>query len=232
MVHAALDRPGTGFRGAEGELINFVETNVVGTINLIETARRQGVERFIFISTCAVHERILDDRPLDETHPLWPNSHYGAHKAAIEAFVSSFGFGSGFPVCSLRPSGIYGLAQPLNRSKWFELIQRVAAGETVDCTRGGKEVHVDDVARASALLIKASKEKIIGQAFNCTDRYISELEVAQIAQRLSGATGEIRGHTSQPKHLISTTKLQNLGMVFGGTGILERTVQELVNSGR
>ena len=35
------------------------------------------------VSTCAVHEVILDDRPLDQAQPLWPTGHYGAHKAAL-----------------------------------------------------------------------------------------------------------------------------------------------------
>ena len=230
VVHAALDRTGPGFRGAEGNLIDFVETNVVGSINLIEDARKAGVKRFIFISTCAVHERILDDRPLDETHPLWSTSHYGEHKAAIEAFVSSFGLGSGFPVCALRPTGIYGLAQPAEHSKWFELVKQVLAGQAVSCTRGGKEVHVDDVARAVALLLDAPAIQITGHAFNCTDRYVSDLEVAQIAQKLSGSSAVVQGQTPQPKHQIATGKIQRLGMVFGGTPLLEKTIGQLVNA--
>ncbi len=83
VVHAALYRPGAGFRGAEGNLPTFVERNVLGSVRLIEAARAGRVPRFIFISTCAVHEVILDDRKLDEAHPLWATSHYGAHKAAI-----------------------------------------------------------------------------------------------------------------------------------------------------
>jgi Nucleoside-diphosphate-sugar epimerases len=58
LVHAALWRPGTGFRGAEGDLTEFVERNVVGSLRLIEAARKGGVGRFIFVSTCAVHEKI------------------------------------------------------------------------------------------------------------------------------------------------------------------------------
>jgi nucleoside-diphosphate-sugar epimerase len=90
VVHAALFRPGTGFRGAEGDVIEFVERNVVGTLRPIESAHRAGVGRFIIISTCAVNEKILDDRPLDENHPTRATSHYGAHKAAIEQFVHSY----------------------------------------------------------------------------------------------------------------------------------------------
>src|SRR4051812_41857657 len=67
VVHAALDHPGGGFRGDEGDLLNFVDLNVLGTLRLIEAARSAGVGRFVFISSCAVHDRILPDRPLDET---------------------------------------------------------------------------------------------------------------------------------------------------------------------
>ena len=98
VVHSALHHPGGGFRGGEGDLQDFVEKNVVGTIRLIEASRQAGVGRFVYLSTCAVHEKILDDRPLDETHPLWPTSHYGAHKAAVEKFVHSYGLGQGFPI--------------------------------------------------------------------------------------------------------------------------------------
>lgn len=228
VVHAALSRPGREFRGGEGNVPGFVETNVVGTLRLIEAARAAGVPRFVFISTCAVHEKILGDRPLDETHPTWPTSHYGAHKVAIEAFVHSYGFGRGYAICALRPTGIYGLAHPADRSKWFDLVRAVARGEDVECSRGGKEVHAADVARAAALLLAA--EGIAGEAYNCYDRYISEHEVATIARQLSGARGEIRGVPTTPKNQIVTTKLEALGMQFGGRPLLERTIREILDA--
>ena len=165
VVHAALHHPGGGFRGGEGDLSEFVEKNVVGTIRLIEAARAAGVGRFVFVSTCAVHEKILDDRPLDETHPLWATSHYGAHKAAIEKFVHSYGLGDGFPICALRPTGVYGVAHPVQSSKWFDLVSAVVRGEKVTCQGGGKEVHAADVAKAARTLLTA--EGIAGEAYNC-----------------------------------------------------------------
>jgi nucleoside-diphosphate-sugar epimerase len=227
VVHAALDRPGQAFRGGEGNLIPFLERNFIGTIRLIEAARTADVPRFIFISTCAVHEVILGDRPLDETHPLWPTSHYGAHKAAIEAFVQSFGFGEGYPICALRPTGIYGLAHTPSRSKWCDLIRAVARGEDVNCNRGGKEVHAHDVARAVGLLLTA--DGIPGQAYNCYDRYISEREVAAIAKEESGGRGAIHGAASSPNNEIVTDKLKALGMTFGGRPLLEQTVGEILD---
>ena len=226
VVHAALDRPGEGFRGAEGDVIDFVERNVVGTLRLIEAARRAGVERFVFISTCAVHEEILEDRPLDESHPLWPRTHYGAHKAAIEKCVHSYGLGDGFPICALRPTGIYGIDRPLARSKWYPLVRTLLQGNPVECRRGGKEVHVTDVARAAALLLEAPQ--VAGHAFNCYDRYVSEYEVAEIAAELADVPASIQGERTRPKHEIRTDKIQQLGMQFGGTPLLRRTIGEMI----
>jgi nucleoside-diphosphate-sugar epimerase len=224
IVHAALYHPGGGFRGDEGDLLEFVEKNVLGTLQLIEAARHAGIVRFVFISTCAVHEKILDDRPLDETHPTWATSHYGAHKAAIEQFVHSYG--QGYPICALRPTGIYGVARPVESSKWYELVQAVAQGRSVECRHGGKEVHAADVARAVEILLTA--EGIAGEAYNCCDRYISEFEVAEIAKQLSGSHAEIRGKASMPKHHIVTGKLQQLGMRFGDRPLLEQTIRQML----
>ncbi|MCP4251401.1 MAG: SDR family oxidoreductase [bacterium] len=226
VVHAALNRPGRGFRGAEGDLVEFVERNVVGSIRLMAAAREAGVGRFVFIATCAVHEVILDDRPLDETHPLWATSHYGAHKAAIEKFVHSFGLGQGFPVCSLRPTGIYGLARPIGDSKWYDMVQAVAQGRDVDSAGGGKEVHAADVARAVSLLLTA--DGIAGQAYNCYDMYISDQTVAEIAKQITGSTSTITAHNKTPKHQIETGKLRALGMTFGGRPLLEDTVRGML----
>src|SRR5262249_48304457 len=152
----------------------------------------------------------------DETHPLWPKSHYGAHKAALEAFVHSYGLGQGYTISALRPTGIYGLAHDPRRSKWFDLVAAVARGEAVECRRGGKEGHAEDGARAVTLLLGADPEPIAGQSFNCCDRYVSDYEVASIAKDLTGARGAILGAPTTPKNQISTAKLQALGMQFGG----------------
>ena len=232
VIHSALHHPGGGFRGGKGNLIDFVTKNGIGTLQLIESARAAGVSRFVFISTCAVHEKILDDRPLDEAHPLWATSHYGAHKAAIEKFIHSYGLGQGYPVCALRPTGVYGVMRPVEQSKWFELVKSVVRGEDVECQRGGKEVHAGDVARAAEVLMKADEDAITGETFNCYDRYISEYDVATLAKRLSGSSSRISGNQKQPKHQIVTDKLQAVGMEFGGDALFEKTLRELIDAAR
>ncbi len=230
VVHAALFRPGNrGFRASADEgFAEFVRVNLLGTLSLMAAAREQQVPRFVFISTCAVHEIILPGHPLDETHPLWPTTHYGAHKAAIEKFVHSFGQGGGWNVCALRPTGIYGLAHPPSKSRWFDIVRRVARGEAFSSDAGGKEVHAADVARATALLLAAPDADIRGQAFNCCDMYISEKRVAELAKEISGSRAEIGGNNAGPKNQIATDKLCALGMSFGGIPRLRQTIEQLV----
>ncbi len=227
VVHAALYRPGAGFRGGEGDVPTFVERNVLGTVRLIEAARAAGVPRFVFISTCAVHEVILDDRDLDEAHPLWPLTHYGAHKAAIEKFIHSYGFGDGYEVCALRPTGIYGVTRVVEQSKWFDLVQRVRRGEPIASAVGGKEVHASDVAGAVEILLQA--KDVAGQSYNCYDQYVSEQDVAHIAKEITGSDSEIEELNEGPSHEIDTSKLRALGMEFGGQVVLERTIGDMLD---
>ena len=228
VVHAGLYRPGAGFRGGEGDVANFVERNVLGTIRLIEAARSSNVPRFVFISTCAVHEVILDDRPLDEAHPLWATSHYGAHKAAIEKFVHSYGQGAGYEICALRPTGIYGVAHSISASKWYDLVQAVKRGEPIATAAGGKEVHASDVAKAVGVLLTA--EGVAGQAYNCYDQYIAHEQVARIAKGICGSASDVESLNRGPKHEIDTAKLKALGMSFGGEDLLFETIREMLGN--
>lgn len=230
VVHSALFRPaGLGFRAAgQAGFGEFVRVNLLGSLSLMHAARSAGTGRFVFISTCAVHEAILGDRPLDEAHPLWPASHYGAHKAAIEKFIHAWGLGEGWPICALRPTGIYGLTTPPKRSRWFDIVRRVSDGQAFHAERGGKEVHAADVARAVGILLDADAARIAGQAFNCYDTYVAEKTVAGLAKEISGSNSDISGEDLAPKHQIDTSKICELGMTFGGERLLRRTVEELV----
>ena len=234
VVHSALEH-GRGWSPARDQLLPFVESNIMGSLRLIHEAQNNGVVRFIFISTCAVHDVILDDRPLDEAHPLWPLTPYGAHKAAIEKFVHSFGLPKdpghdGWAICSLRPTGIYGLAHPAEHSRWYNLIRDVAEGKPVDNPSGGKEVHAADVAGAVVTLLNADVSRIAGQSFNCYDLYVSQEEVARIAKAHTGSLSTISKRNNGPKHQIDTNKLRALGVTFGGRPLLEKTIRELADA--
>jgi nucleoside-diphosphate-sugar epimerase len=228
LVHAALEHDSFGRMAGRAFTPEMALHNITGCLQLFEAARAAGVERIVYISSCAVHDRILEDRPLDESHPNRTATHYGAHKAAVEAFVHSMGWGEKYPICALRPTGIYGVNHPVEKSKWYDLVAAVVADSPVDCQGGGKEVHAVDVARAVSLLLHADPGRIAGEAFNCYDCYISQYEVASLAKGMAGGHAQIGGAPSQPKHQIETAKLRGLGFEFGGQPLLEETIRDLV----
>jgi nucleoside-diphosphate-sugar epimerase len=234
VIHGAVQWHGPRNRGSgsHGDSEPFFGVNLTGSLQLFQAAFEANVPRFVFISSCAVHDVILNDRPLDETHPLWPASHYGAHKAALEAFVHSYGLGQAWPICALRPTGIYGLAHPPQNSRWFELVGQVLRGERIEAPRGGKEVHAADVARAAELLVRADAKLITGQSFNCYDMYVAEEQVARIAKELTGSASIISDLNRGPKNQIDTSKIRKLGMTFGGEQLLHETVRQLVAAQR
>ena len=228
VVHAAHDHPSGNFMGRPDDVAGFVAQNLGGTIRLIEAARGAGVGKFVAITSGAVHDEILPDRPLDETHPLWPRSHYGATKAAIEAFVSSYGRGDGFPICALRPTSIYGIADPPRESRYYDLIAAVVRGEDVTCHKGGKQVHAADVARAVALLLRS--DGVAGQVYHCTDLFVAERHVAEMARSIVGSSSTIEGEAPPAKNPIACARLKALGMTFGGEALLEATIASLIRT--
>lgn len=219
VVHAAV-----GYSAASGEeqMANF-KVNLLGSLALMELCRRAGAQ-FIFISTGAVHEKILDDRPLDEAHPLWPGTTYGAYKAAVEAFLPAYREKFGFNASAYRPTSIYGvhLRKP-EKSQWYDLVRRVVAGEPVETSRGGKVVHVEDVAEVVARAV--GRDDVAGEVFELTDCHIYHRTIAEFAREASGSESEITGETGDgPKHDIVTKKAEkafHIGLDRGHEGVRE-----------
>jgi len=89
---------------------SFVETNVQGTLNMLEAARRAGVARFIQTSTSEVYGT-PGELPIRETHPLQAQSPYAATKVAADQLAMAFHLSHGLPVTILRPFNTYGPRQ-------------------------------------------------------------------------------------------------------------------------
>jgi NAD dependent epimerase/dehydratase len=89
---------------------SFVDTNVKGTLYMCQAAHRNGVKRFIHTSTSEVYgtARYV---PIDENHPLQPQSPYSATKIGADAVALSFYSAFLFPVVVARPFNTYGPRQ-------------------------------------------------------------------------------------------------------------------------
>lgn len=86
----------------------FAETNVLGTVVLLEAARDAGVERFVQVSTDEVYGSLGAEGSFSEDSALAPSSPYSASKAAADHFVEAFGRTFDMPVLVTRCSNNYG----------------------------------------------------------------------------------------------------------------------------
>jgi dTDP-glucose 4,6-dehydratase len=86
----------------------FVDTNVVGTLRLLEAARAAGVRRFLQVSTDEVYGSLGPSGAFEETTPITPRSPYSASKASADHLVQAFHHTHGLDVVITRCSNNYG----------------------------------------------------------------------------------------------------------------------------
>jgi NAD dependent epimerase/dehydratase len=88
----------------------YAETNVLGTLNVLEAAREIGVARVVHTSTSEVYGTALT-MPITESHPLQGQSPYSASKIGADMMAESFARSFGLPVAILRPFNTFGPRQ-------------------------------------------------------------------------------------------------------------------------
>ncbi len=94
----------------------FIETNVLGTQNILENAKNYGIKRFLHVSTDEVYgELSKDDYAFTEEHALKPNSPYSASKTASDLLVRSYVKTFDLPAVITRCSNNYGPHQDLSK---------------------------------------------------------------------------------------------------------------------
>ena len=227
LVHMALEHVPGRYRGGEGDdPERFWQLNVDGSAALLRAARKAGVKRAVVFSSRAVFGRNAEGPIADDATPS-PDTHYGAAKKELETFARKFS--DGWPVAVLRPTGVYGVVEPLERSKWFTLVKDVLRGVSVQ-PRAGTEVHGDDVATATWTLLNAEPGAVAGRAFNCSDIVVSHRDIVLLAQRFAGIRGPVPEAGDPPQSLLRTDALDALGVSFGGKPQFEKTVKRLVSA--
>lgn len=86
------------------------EINATGTLNLLEEARQNEVEKFVYVSSSHVYG-IPKYLPMDEQHPINPHEPYAASKAAAEMLVNTYALNYGLKTTIIRPFNMYGAGQ-------------------------------------------------------------------------------------------------------------------------
>lgn len=107
---------------------SYVDTNVKGTLNILQAARNQGIQRLIVTSTSEVYGT-AKYVPIDESHPFQGQSPYSATKIAADRLAESFYRSFNLPVTIFRPFNTYG---PRQSARAFipTIITQLLAGNT------------------------------------------------------------------------------------------------------
>jgi NAD dependent epimerase/dehydratase len=145
---------------------SFVETNVLGTLNVLEACRAAGVARLVHTSTSETYgtaERV----PMDETHPQRAQSPYAASKIAADKLVESYVCSYGVPAVTVRPFNTFGPRQsaraviPAIATQALARRARIALG-SLEPVRDFS--YVSDTVRA--FLSAAELDDAAGEVFN------------------------------------------------------------------
>jgi NAD dependent epimerase/dehydratase len=166
---------------------SYVQTNIIGTLNLLQAARDNQVARFIHTSTSEVYgtaRRV----PIDETHPLQAQSPYSATKIGADALAYSFFNSFELPVTIARPFNTYGPRQSA-RAVIPTIISQIAAGKntirlgSLHPTRDFS--YVEDTCRGFIGL--AGCDAAVGETVNIGSN--SEISVGDLAGLIMGLMG-------------------------------------------
>ncbi|CAI8952586.1 NAD-dependent 4,6-dehydratase LegB [Methylocaldum szegediense] len=171
---------------------SYIDTNVKGTLNICQAALEAGVKRVIHTSTSEVYGT-AQYVPIDEKHPLQPQSPYSASKIAADQIALSFYHAFGLPVTVARPFNTYGPRQSA-RAVIPTIISQIAHGyrriKLGDVTPTRDFNYVDDTCRG--FLAIADAEDVNGETINIgSNTEISISETFALINELMGGGAEL-----------------------------------------
>jgi UDP-glucose 4-epimerase len=192
----------------------YWRNNLVGTLNLLDAMRANGIGKLVFSSTCATYGE-PENVPIREDEPTAPVNAYGASKLAVDLMIRDECRAHGLAAASLRYFNVAGASGPLGEDHEPEthlipLVLQAAAGTrdhvkvfgtdyaTPDGTAVRDYIHVEDLAAAHLLALDAlegGKHLIVN--LGTGDGY-SVREVIEAARRVTGREIPVREEARRP----------------------------------
>lgn len=197
IVHLAAN---TGVAPSVADPRLDMESNVVGTFNLLEAARMNHVERFVFASSGAPVGEV--EPPLHEEKAPKPVSPYGASKLAGEGYCSAYYRTFGIRTVSLRFGNVYGPLSKHKNSVVAKFFKQALSGETLEIYGDGSQtrdfLYIDDLVEA---ILAASGTEVCGEVF-------------QIATHMETTVNEI---AEMIKEIVETKTNRKVKLIHGET---------------
>ena len=171
----------------------FVDTNVTGTLNLLELSVMYNVEKFHHISTDEVYGALgYDDPPFTEETPYNPQNPYSASKAASDHFVTAFGNTYGLPILLTNCSNNYGPRQ--NKEKLIpKTISNILEGKKIPVYAQGQNIrdwiYVEDHCKG---ILDVFYGGGVGQKYNIGGECeVKNIDLVKTIIKLMGASEDL-----------------------------------------
>jgi len=191
-----------------------VEVNYEATANLVKTAKKNGVMRFINVSTSSVYG-IKEEPNVTEDLPLEPLTIYSKTKAWGEKVVRGSN-DEGFTTVNIRSATACGYSPRMR----FDLVVNILASHAIMNRKitvfGGEQkrpnIHVDDITDLYTFMLEAPEDKISGETFNAGFENHTVMELAEMTRDIVGddVTIEITASDDPRSYHISSEKLKTI----------------------
>jgi dTDP-glucose 4,6-dehydratase len=166
---------------------SYIETNITGTLNVMQACLTHGVEQVMHTSTSEVYGT-AQYVPIDEKHPLVGQSPYSASKIGADQIATSFHRSFGLPLSIIRPFNTYGPRQSA-RAVIPTIITQILAGKekillgNLDSTRDFNYC-LDTVG---GMIASIGKERSFGEVINLGSNF--EITIGDIARMIADIVG-------------------------------------------
>jgi dTDP-glucose 4,6-dehydratase len=215
---------------------DVVQTNVLGTLHVLQAVRDLGIPRMVHTSTSEVYgtARYV---PIDESHPLQGQSPYSASKIAADKIVESFHCSYNTPVVTVRPFNAYGPRQSMRAVIPTIINQALHRSEIVlgNLSATRDFTFVEDTARA--FLCAAEADEAVGGVFNAGSGF--EIAVHDLVRIILQQVGRdlpvlvdkerIRPEKSEVERLISDSSKAAAVLGWRPSVSLEEGVQRTID---
>tara|TARA_Y100000741_G_scaffold172298_2_gene130561 strand:- start:6360 stop:7334 length:975 start_codon:yes stop_codon:yes gene_type:complete len=164
----------------------FINTNIKGTFNICKSAKLNKVKRIVHVSSSEVYGTSKYD-PIDEKHPLQPQSPYSATKIGSEAVAMSFFYSYNLPVTVVRPFNTFGPRQSM-KAVIPTVVQQALAGSKIklgDVTTKRNFNYIDNTCEGLFSVINT--KKTIGEILN-----IGSSEVISIKELITKVSNIVK----------------------------------------
>ena len=166
---------------------SYVRTNVLGTLNALQAARRLGITRFLHTSTSEVYGTAREV-PIKETHPLQGQSPYSASKIGADKIAESFHCSFGLPLVTVRPFNTFGPRQSARAVIPTIISQLLDGAGVVKLGSLHPTRDLNFVANTvEGYIAAATHDAAIGETFNLGSN--REITIGDLAQLLIQSVG-------------------------------------------